>query len=210
MKQVYANTVFYIFNSRTFRHQYHITSQVSNAIEDYLSQVSETNVRIHKGDEEITLTELMNITLKHSSWFNYDLLQFLVDRCGGEEEKKLLKCYLHSPLHCYQELSIVKVPPESYDYKGSSETHKREVYFELPSAYSSVVITGQDLRHVTTLLREKLDQPLLMLRRYEEQGTELYFGIPDKEDLVSRSSSFSHHTEWDEENEMYYVTSDIL
>lgn len=209
MKQCYANTVFDIFNSCKFRCQYGIINQVADAIKEYLSKVSNTDIRIESA-KEISLIDLQATVLRHSSWFNYDLLEFVTDKFGG---KDLLRKYLQGPLYYYQQLPIMEIPPKSYDYKGSSETHERQLCYLLPSAYNTVVTTGQDLRHIVTSLRQKLELPSLILIGHEAGGTawtELYFGIPNKDDLQSQSSPFSYYTEWSEECQMYCIKGDIL
>ena len=207
MKQCYATTIFNIFNSRKYSHQYGIINEVANAINEYLSKFSKYDMRVESA-KEVTLVDLQAIVLRHSSWFNYDLLQFIVDKCG---KKDLLEKYLQGPLHHYLQLPIIDIPPQSYDFKGSMETHERELCYTLSMACNAFVLTGEDLRHIVTLLKEKLELSSLVLIGHVIKGeswTELHFGIPDKDDL--KSSSFSYYAVWSEEGHLYNVTSDIL
>lgn len=201
VKQAYASTVFDIFDS--FKGREFDIDKIACAVETYLNLL-----QVKESDHDVAIfasfRAIQSIVLKHTSWFNYALLQFVVEKCGKKEEKDLLERYIQGPFECYRELPIVEVPSESFDCSGSKETHKREIFYRLPSTDS--VTTVHNLRSLTDSLQRQLNLFSLCLKRHEAGGTELFFGIPDVQDLQSRLSSFSSHTEWDEQRKVYRIT----
>ena len=201
IKEAFAGVIYDIFKSWKDRK---MLDDVTDAVQDYLEQVKGKKFPI---EPDVTCRALRSIVHKHSSWFNYDLLQFLVRKCGGKEEKDVLDHYIQEILKCYNERALVEMPPKSFDHESSSETHKRELICRLPPTVSDT-ITGHELSTIINRLKENLGLLSLIMKRHEPGGTELHFGIPDKVD-VETQTSFSSLTQWDKQRNVYYVSEEL-
>ena len=199
MKSEYGVTVYKIFKS--FKERNADVDDIFSAIECRLLQSG--SVEICKPGQEITLQILRECILKNSSWWNCKLLQFVVECCGDKEERDILDQYINGPLKQCQELPIVEMPSNSFDYEGSSETHKRELCHEVPTVSDQTTL--HNLKNISSSLEHDLGVPNLVFKRHEAGGSELYFGIPDKADIQSPASAFSKHTKWDEHKNAYVI-----
>ena len=201
IKQAFAGVINNIFKSWKDRK---MLDDVTDAVQDYLEQVKGKTFPI---EPDVTCRALKSIVNKHSSWFNYDLLQFLVQNCGGKEEKDVLDHYIQETLKCYNKRPLVEMPPKSFDHESSSETHKRELIYKPPPPVSDA-ITGHEVSTIINRLKENLGLLSLIMKRHESGGTELYFGIPDKVD-VETQTSFSFLTQWDKQRNVYYISEEL-
>ena len=199
IKHAFAGVIYDIFKSWEDRK---MLDDVTDAVQDYLEQVKGEKFPIEHDDRA-----LRSIVHEHSSWFNYDLLLFLVQKCGGKEERDALEHYIQETLKCYNERPLVEMPPKSFDHESSSETHKRELIYKLPPTVSDT-ITGHELNKIINSLKESLGLLSLIMKQHESGGTELHFGIPDKVD-VETQASFSSLTQWDKQRNVYYVSEEL-
>ena len=88
IKQAFAGVIYDIFK---FWKDHKMLDDVIDAVQDYLEQVKGEKFPI---GHDVTCRALRSIVHKLFSWLNNDLLQFLVQKCGGKEEKDVL-----DPLH---------------------------------------------------------------------------------------------------------------
>ena len=64
-----------------------------------------------------TIAGLLAALYEYSSWFNYDLVSYLVERFGGHEGKRLVQVY-ESQLKQYFQRLVFQCPPFSHDEEG--------------------------------------------------------------------------------------------
>lgn len=198
MTQAYASVIFNVF--KVFKKREIDVDDVAGAIECYFIHHLQDN--FERGDQP-TLATLRNTVNKHSSWFNYELLQFVVNECGEVEEKDLLQHYVQGPLKRYQELPIAKMPSKLFDYKGSSETHQIEASFKLPVPVMET--TAHDVKDMSNRIKERIGVSSLVLKRFEPETSTLHYGIPNKADMQA-SSGFQYN----EHTKVYNISPDIL
>ena len=140
---------------------------------------------------------------KNYSWYNYELLEEIVDTFGTKEDQALISNYSQSVLLPYLKCSIFEIPPSSFD--NISDHFRYRLCLKLSD---SVLPTGSDVK----LLQEKLAKRLKLslscfqLMSYGTGCVELHFGICQEVAPVDLESL----AVYDNEKNAYLVSVDII
>ena len=158
-----------------------------------------------------TIGQIFIIIAEHSSWFNYRILELVVDRIKNEKGTSIFSSYLEGTLKPYLERSIYLVP------RKSMSTHSTT-----SSSYVPCVLVVDELENLTTKevklitwkLAKLLQIPSLQLMSYEYGSLHLVFGIYQEifeyELKFQRNESPLHkYIEKNEQENTYYLIVDI-
>ena len=155
----------------------------------------------------INLAEVFFKMLFHCSWFNIQLLQFVVKTFGSDDDEKKMKAYEESELVPYLQRSIFEIPSKSFGPGVTAGYRHLSLY--LPEDY---VITGIDvtvIRHnVTQLLG--ISDGILQFIGYDVGSTILIFGVPEtllSTALVKRA--IEKHFTFDNIKKVYTFSGDL-
>ena len=154
-----------------------------------------------------SIGQIFIIIAEHSSWFNYAILELVVELINNENGTSIFSSYLKNTLKPYLEHSIYLVP------RKSMSTHSTT-----SSSYVPCVLVVDELENLTTkevkLITRKLAKllqiPSLQLMSYECGSLHLVFGIYQEifEYEFQRKDSPLH--KYIEENgSTYYLSIDI-
>lgn len=109
---------------------------------------------------------------RHSSWFNYNLLELLIQLLNHQEGLELLLQYEKEHLHPYLDsISLVDIPAASFPSTIANSSYTRCVLVA-----NLVGLTGKDAIIITRRLAEVLQMPSLQLLDCFE-NMHLIFGI---------------------------------
>lgn len=116
----------------------------------------------------LTIAVLEAIT-DHCNWFNYELLEALVNGLGSDKQKADFQAYKDNCLYPYLERAIYKIPPGSI---GTQKNDEVALHLKIPD---HIPLTGCDLKVLNRKAAYYLKQPSIKLVTYEEGCIELVF-----------------------------------
>ena len=155
-----------------------------------------------------TLDQLFFVIAKHTSWFNYHLLEYLVNVLDYRPGKEILMEYEAKHLNPYLEQSIFLVPSTSLSPYDSSSYVPCVMLFEDISELSA-----REVKYIQMRLAKQLKIPLLQLRSYDIGSIRLIFGIHREifeKDFAQEDSLLKMHIQWKEEMNSFMFTIDIF
>lgn len=144
---------------------------------------------------------------KHTSWFNFEILEEVVKKFGDEEEKKLLSNYISGTLTPYLKRSIFEIPPDSFPSQSNHSVCSL-VCLKLPD---DLFPSGSDIKLIQLKLAKRIgfNPSNLQLCFYESGCIELNFEIQNV--WLSDASTFCKINEIVEcSHDKYNVTLDII
>ena len=154
-----------------------------------------------------SVSDVFDELTKHSTWFNYELIQVLVKILGNEPEKKCLKEYEDSSLVPYLQRSIFEIPCAPL-HKQSQRTN---VHFKVSA---DLTITGQKVKAIQRNLAKLLgfrSSAVLHFHDYNDGCIELVFSLPTV--ILEESSSESKlltYIKWDKSSISYKIDIDLV
>ena len=142
------------------------------------------------------------ITGNHCTWFNYELIQVIVDIKGNDDEKKYLETYKKEHLIPYLNHSLYEIP-----CFPSNDQYRTKLVFKVP-----VVPTGNEVKNIQRNLAKLLqirDGVPLHFEDYNIGCIELVFSLPTVV-LKNIPPKFLLFIEWQELIQSYKVKVDLV
>ena len=152
--------------------------------------------------EDSIATVFNTLTGKHSTWFNYELIQVIVDNIGNDDEKEYLEIYKKKHLIPYLNHSLYEIP-----CSPSNDQYRTNLVFKVP-----IALTGNEVKSIQRNLAKLLgieDCVTLYFEDYNVGCIELVFSLPTVV-LESTSPKFQPFIEWKESIQSYKVKVDLI
>ena len=86
--------------------------------------------------EDSIATVFNTLTGNHCTWFNYDLIQVIVDNIANDDEKQYLKIYIKEHLIPYLNHSLYEIP-----CSPSNDQYRTNLVFKVP-----IALTGNEVK----------------------------------------------------------------
>lgn len=152
-----------------------------------------------------TIPELFLIIAENTSWFNYNLVELVLEACNSQKGRTLLSEYKSDVLKPYLKRSIFEVPAESFPcFAGSSS------YVLCAKIVDDKIdLSGEEVMEIHDELAELLQIPSLQLMRYDDGSIRLIFGIHWKifqHEMRRENSTLCKYMKWNGEKEVYVIT----
>ena len=141
---------------------------------------------------------------KHSSWFNFELISFLLDKIGTQEEKNIFQEYHQKILFPYLQRCIFEIPPQSFG-QGSFQLQRACLFLKVVEL---ILITGLEVKAIQHNLADMLglNRCFFHFDLYQERSRELFFAVHSA--IFNQLSLI--YLEWDPSKEAYRVTADLV
>ena len=192
--------------------------RISQSFERQKTCVSslKTSVRLLKNSKlpELTSTtsvkEVFFIISQHSSFFNYQLLQDIIEEMKNEEGQWLLSEYKNEVLKPYLQRSIFEVPADSTATSASKSSAYMHACLKFPDKIdlpvSELLIIKNDLAELL-----KLPSRALELADFDEGSILLFFAISKAiYDSSPSTSPLRKYVMWDSHSLSYIITDNII
>ena len=148
-----------------------------------------------------TAIDVFDVISMHTSWFNFLLLETVVENTGCSNEKSLLEAYIDDELVPYLECSIFEIPSKATSSDSVS------LYLKLSD---DIQLTGNNVRTLQKKLEELLHVPSLEFDSVSEGCVQLMFSIPRALfECYPDKSSLHRYIVWEETVKAYRITADI-
>ena len=158
-------------------------------------------------DRADSMNKVFLFISKHTSWFNFEILEEVVKKFGDEVEKKLLSKYISETLTPYLKRSIFEIPPDSFPSQSDHSVCSL-VCLKLPD---DLLPSGYDIKLIQVKLAKRIgiNPSNLQLRFYESGCIELNFEIQNVW-LNDDSTSYKINEIVEYNDDKYNVTLDII
>ena len=112
---------------------------------------------------------------KHTSWFNFEILEEVVKKFGDKKEIELLSKYISGTLTPYLKRSIFEIPPDSFSSQSDHSVCSL-VCLKLPD---DLLPSGYDIKLIQVKLAKRIgiNPSNFQLRFYESGCIELNFEV---------------------------------
>ena len=159
-------------------------------------------------DSASSVEEVFYIIMRHSSFFNYQLFEDVVEELGNKEEKQCLYEYKNDILKPYLQRSIFEVPLDSI---STSCAPKSSAYYPCLKLLEKIDLSANEVIIIKHDLAELLQLPSLELAYFDDGSIHLIFTI-SKEiyDNCPDTSLLRDYIVWDESSSSYIITADIV
>lgn len=179
---------------------------VRNANPEFIKMLINIHVKPPPNVDDASVSQLFTIISKHSSWFNFRLLQIVVRKLGNEEEKGQLKQYSDKVLMPFLDRSVFEIPSKSLA-SCSADFHCVHFHLKLPD---DIDIKGNEAMLVTNQFSAWLGVENLELSKWSEGCVKLIFAIPKAVfDSFPSDTLPYQYIEWDDVSNAYNVTTSI-
>ena len=149
-----------------------------------------------------TINDMFDIISRHTSWFDFLLLETVVNVTGSESEKSLFKTYTNEHLKSYLKCSVFEIPSKA------TSSDSVPLYLKVSD---DIQLTGNNVDTIKIKLEELLCVPSLEFQRVSKGCIQLLFSIPKALFVCYPvESSLHHYIEWEETVEGYMITADIV
>ena len=180
---------------------------IANSFSPLECQNVQDHSTVFNFSKEVTISSVFSELTKHCTWFNYELLQVLVEILGNVSEKDYLLKYEDEHLVPYLNHSIFEIPCTP------SEDQARSTNLLLKVS-ADVYITGSEVKAIQRNLAKLLGfetSTLLRFENYNEGCIELVFSLPTVvlENSIPKSKLFTY-IEWDKSSQSYKVNVDLV
>ena len=177
-------------------------------------EVSEIDIKINEGLKKLpelasasSVKEVFYIIMQHSSFFNYQLLEDVVEELGNEEEKHLLYEYKNDILKLYLQRSIFEVPLDSI----STCAPKSSAYYPCLKLLERIDLSANEVVIIKHDLAKLLQLPSLELAHFDDGSIHLIFTISKEVyDNCPDTSPLRDYIVQDESSSSYIITADIV
>ena len=151
--------------------------------------------------------EIFVILSEHLSFFNYGLLDVIVEDLGTEEEKQLLSEYKNNVLKPYLQRSIFEVPSDSI----STSASKSSTYRPCLKLFERVDLSAYEILIIKRNLAKLLHLPSLELACFDDGSIHLVFSIPKEVyDKCPDTSLLREYIAQDGSSSSHVITADIV
>ena len=159
-----------------------------------------------------TISQIFFVIAEHSSWFNYRILELLVEVIDDEKGTSIFTNYLEDTLKPYLERSIFLVPAKSM----ATHSTTTSPYVSCTLVLGDVYVQGLPAREImliTKKLAKLLQIPSLQLMSYKCGSLCLVFGIYQElfEYLLQQDDSLLHrYIKRNEQNAFFLIVDATL
>lgn len=171
-------------------------------------KMSKRGVVVPELESAETLDQVFLVIARHTSWFNYGLLEFLVNALHYKSGKQILKAYEDEHLNPYLERSIFLVSSKSLSVHASSS------YVPCVMLFDDINdLSAKEAEFVKMRLANQLKIPSLQLTSYDIGSVCLCFGIYKEifeHELHQEGSLLQTYIQWSDEKSSYVFTIDIF
>ena len=149
-----------------------------------------------------TTLDMFSVIGKNTSWFNFLLLEAVVENTGNEEEQSLLEEYLSKKLVPYLKCSVYMIPSKATAPDSVS------MYLKVSD---DIKFSGSNVRTLQRKLAKLLSIPSLEFKAVSEGCVQLMFSIPKALfECYPIKSSLHRYIKWEETVKGYMITADIV
>ena len=149
-----------------------------------------------------TISDIFDVLSRHTSWFNFLLLEIVVNGTGIDSEKSLFKAYTNEQLVSYLECSVFEIPSKA------TNSDSVPLYLKVPD---DIQLNGNNVQTIQAKLEELFHVPSLEFQQASNGCIQLMFSIPKALfECYPVKSSLHHYIEWEETVEGYMITADIV
>ena len=141
---------------------------------------------------------------KHSTWFNYEIHQVIIENLGNDQEKEYLKTYEDGHLFPYLNRSIFEIPC----VQSQDQTESTILTFKVST---DLCLTGNKVKVIQQSLAKFLgfqNSALFQFQDYKESCIELAFSLPTT--VFKEISHKSQLFEWEDSQNCYKVNTDLI
>ena len=158
-----------------------------------------------------TIPDSFLIVAEHSSWFNFCLVELVLEACNSQRGQAMLAEYKNEVLKPYLKRSIFEVPAESFPCATAGSSYVPCVKI----VDDQIDISGEEIIQIIDDLAELLQIPSLQLMRYEIGSVRLIIGIHRdifEHEMHREKSTLRKCVKWNEETKVHIITvpSDTL
>ena len=155
-----------------------------------------------------TMSEIFVIIATLCSWFNYRLLEFIIQKFGNEKEKAMWSEYQETVLKPYLMRSLFQVPSKSLP---SAATSNAPAVYLCLKLVDDVELSAKEALLIKKKLSELLEVPVLELSTYDVGSVLLIFAIAeDIFNLYPPESVLHQYIEYyDKDTASYYISANI-
>ena len=156
--------------------------------------------------EDSVATVFNTLTGNHCTWFNYELIQVIVNNLDNDDEKTYLETYKKKHLIPYLNHSLYEIP-----CSPSNDQYRTNFLFKVP-----VELTGNEVKSIQRNLAKLLgieDSFNFHFEDYNVGCIELVFSLPT---IISENSSSKFqlftctYIDWDKSKDCYRVNVDLI
>ena len=153
-------------------------------------------------EKDSIATVFNTLTENHCTWFNYELLQVIVDNINNDDEKTYLESYEKEHLIPYLNHSLYEIP-----CSPSNDQYRTNLLLKVP-----VELTGNEVKSIQRNLAKLLGIEGGVILHFEDYNIgriELVFSLPTVV-LKNTSPKFQPFIEWEESIQSYKVKVDLV
>ena len=162
---------------------------------------------LYKIEMAPTLAKIFVALARHTSWFNYHLLEFIVNKLGNENEKAMWSEYKDTVLKPYLMRSLFRVPSKSFSSAAIADGPAVCLCLKL---VDDVDLSAKEALFVTKKSSELLEVPMLELSSFDDGSVVLVFAMPeDVFNLYPPDSVLHQYIEYDKDTTFYYISANI-
>ena len=144
-----------------------------------------------------TIMDVFGVISWNTSWFNFLLLEAVVEVTGNEVEQSLLREYLNKELVPYLERSVLQ----------NSASDSVSLYLKV---LDDIKFSGRNIHALQEKIAKLLSVPSLEFEAVSEGCVQLMFSIPKALfECYPIESSLHRYIKWEETVKGYMITADI-
>ena len=168
---------------------------------------SDSEILSNKIEAATSLSKLFVVLARHTSWFNYQFLEFLIEKLANEVEKAMWSSYKNEVLKPFLKRSLFQVPSNSLSSAAMSDVPAVPLCLKL---VDDIDLSTKEALVIKDKLSELLEVPELELTSYDVGSVVLVFSIPkDIFNLYPAHSVLHQYIEYDKDEGSYYITANI-
>ena len=168
---------------------------------------SSSEILSNKIEAATSLSKLFVVLARHTSWFNYQFLEFIIEKLANEVEKTMWSAYKNEVLKPVLKRSLFQVPSNSLSSAATSDAPAVPLCLKL---VDDIDLSTKEALIIRDKLSELLEVPVLELSRYNVGCVILVFAIPkDIFNLYPPHSVLHQYIEYDKDEGSYYISANI-
>ena len=168
---------------------------------------SSSEILSNKIEAATSLSKLFVVLARHTSWFNYQFLEFLIEKLANEVEKAMWSSYKNEDLKPYLKRSLFQVPSNSLSSAATSDAPAVPLCLKL---VDDIDLSAKEALVIKDKLSELLEVPELELSSYDVGSVVLVFAIPkDIFNIYPTHSVLHQYIEYDKDEGSYYISANI-
>ena len=203
-----AYTAFVVYLIKSFRERKVHPRDIQSVVRSYCtSEKDQREPMVFDFRRDDDISDVFSELTKHCTWFNYDLLQVIVENLGDESEKMHLKEYEDKHLIPYLKRSIFEIPC----VPPHTQSQRTKLLLKVST---DLVITGGEVKAIQRNLAKLLgfqSGAILHFNDYNDGCIELVFSLPTVVlEKSSPKSKLFNYIEWDKSSQSYKINVDLV